>query len=324
MEPEDERTERGYGRPPASQAGQASPEWTGLALLVAALLAGLSVAVGGPASGLAHSVKRSILCAVSLDGGCPEPPALASAYGEEVSREVERLVPELRFEEGVLGMPVDFRTCRSPACAESAGSGVIRASEAAEPMTLFTRVIDCREGEGSHGAMCEGPARGNLYIHYWAYFPESSTFRGVPFLEDRGHHPHDWESTQVRIAPDGSISQRASSHAGYNHGRSVANWPSDAGVELPSGVDRLLRRDSPGGWGPWTGRWLVEGGSHAGNVSDPGGLSRYPRMSPGRKVRLIPLEAILREPLVRPAGFDPITPPWEKRVWSDPEAGGTG
>ena len=322
MEPEGERTERGYGRPPASQAGQASPEWTGLALLAAALLAGLSVAVGGPASGLAHSVKRSILCAVSLDGGCPEPPALASAYGEEVSREVERLVPELRFEEGVLGMPVDFRTCRSPGCAE--GEGRARSgSLAGEPATLFTRVVDCRHGGADAGRPgCRGDAAGNLYLQYWAYFPESATFRGVPVLAERGYHPHDWESVQVRIGPDGAFSQRASSHAGHVHGRSPLNWPTDAGLRGPERILERLGMRGGGGWGSWTGRWYLAGGSHAGAASaDP---ERHPVAIRRTGIRLVPLEAVRSDPLARPARFDPITPPWRKRLWFDPEATGTG
>jgi hypothetical protein len=322
VEPEGERTERGYGRPPASQAGQASLEWTGLVLLVAALLAGLSVAVGGPASGLAHSVKRSILCAASLAGGCPDGPTLASVYGDEVAGEVERMAPELRLEEGVLGMPVDFRTCRGPGCAEGAGR-MRTGSLAGEPATLFTRVVDCRDGGADADRPgCRGRAAGNLYFQYWAYFPESATFRGVPVLAERGYHRHDWESVQIRIDPSGEVSQRASSHAGHVHGRSVLNWPSDVGSR---GAERLLERfgiRSRGGWGERTGRWFMAGGSHAGAASaDP---DRHPVTVRRSRIRLVPLEAIRSGPLARPARFEPITPPWRKRVWSDPEAAGTG
>ena len=196
-------------------------------------------------------------------------------------------------------------------------------STADERLTLFTRVIDCRRG-GDPGVRCEGRAEGNLYIHYWAYFQESATFRDVPFLAGKGYHRHDWESVQVRIEPDGTVSQRASSHAGHNHTRSVGNWPSDVGIDLPDRMERMLGRESPGGWGPWTGRWLIEGGSHAGNVAEPGRMDRYPVESPKGAARLIPLESLGRDPLARPARFDPITPPWRKRVWSDPEAIGTG
>lgn len=304
------------------RSGQATPEWTGLVLLVAVLLVGLPVSLEGPAPGLAHSVKRSILCAVSLAGGCPKAPPLTAVYGEEVAGQVERLAPELRLEDGVLGMPVDFRTCRGPGCAE--GEGRLRSgSMAGEPATLFTRVIDCRPGGADAGRSgCRGRAAGNLYLQYWAYFPESATFRGVPLLAERGYHPHDWESVQVRIGPDGTESQRASSHAGHVHGRSPLNWPTDAGARGPERLlERLGLRDR-GGWGNRTGRWYVAGGSHAGAASaDPG---RHPITIRRDEVRLIPLEAVRSGALARPARFEPISPPWRKRLWFDPEASGTG
>lgn len=310
------------GRDAGSCSGQASPEWIGLALALAAALATLFVVAAPSAPGLAHSVYRSLLCAVSLAGSCPERPSLAATYGEEVSRKLESLAPELRLEDGPLGMPVDFRTCRSPACAE--GVGLRRSgSLAGEPATLFTRVIDCRAaGADSGGVACGGGASGNLYLQYWAYFPESSTFRGVPFLAARGHHPHDWETTQVRVEPDGTVSQRTSSHAGYVYGRSVLNWPTDAGLRgVERGLEELGVRQR-GGWGGWTGRWYVAGGSHAGAASaDP---SSHPVTIGRDRIRLVPLEGTVAGPLARAARFDPITPPWRKRAWTDPESDGTG
>ncbi len=303
-------------------SGQASPEWIGLALALAAALGAMFVVAGPSAPGFAHSVYRSLLCAASLSGGCPERPGLATTYGGEVGRTLRSHAPELRLEDGVLGMPVDFRTCRGSACAE--GSGLDRSgSVAGEPATLFTRVIDCRAGgAGSGGVACGGEASGNLYLQYWAYFPESSTFRGVPFLAARGHHRHDWETLQVRIEPDGTVSQRASSHAGYVYGRSALNWPSDAGLRGAERALETLGIRQRGGWGRWTGRWYVAGGSHAGAASaDP---SSHPVTVGRDRIRLIPLERAVTGPLARPARFDPIAPPWRKRVWTDPEAGGTG
>ncbi|MFZ9669179.1 MAG: hypothetical protein ACO3CR_04920 [Solirubrobacterales bacterium] len=303
-------------------SGQASLEWTGLAVVLAAGLGALFVVVAPSAPGFAHSVYRSLLCAASLSGGCPERPSLAATYGEEVSRRLESLAPELRLEDGVLGMPVDFRTCRSPACAE--GSGITRSGSLAdEPATLFTRVIDCRTiRANSEGAACGGEASGNLYLQYWAYFPESSTFRGAPVLERRGYHRHDWETTQVRIEPDGTVSQRTSSHAGYVYGRSVLNWPTDAGLRgVERGLESLGIRER-GGWGRRTGRWYVAGGSHAGAASaDP---SSHPVTVGRDRIRLVPLETTMTGALARAARFDPITPPWRKRVWTDPESDGTG
>ena len=310
------------GRRAEGCSGQASPEWIGLALALAAALGVMFVVAAPSAPGFAHSVYRSLLCAASLSGGCLERPSLAATYGGEVGRTLESYSPELRLEDGVLGMPVDFRTCRSPACAE--GSGLDRSgSVAGERATLFTRVVDCRAGgAGSGGAACDGEASGNLYLQYWAYYPESSTFQGVPLLDRHGHHVHDWEMTQVRIEPDGTVSQRTSSHAGYVYGRSALNWPSDAGLRGAERALEMVGIRQRGGWDRWTGRWYVAGGSHAGAASaDP---STH-RVTVGRdRIRLIPLERALAGALARSARFDPITPPWRKRVWLDPEAPGTG
>lgn len=305
---------------PAS--GQASTEWVGVGFLVAVLMVGISIQLLPSAPGLAHSVQRAILCATSLAGGCPVDPDLAGVYGEELAGTVEALAPELRLEEGVLGMPVDFRTCRSPGCAE--GEGLVReGSLAGETATLFTRVIDCRQDGSSAGNPgCRGRAAGNLYVQYWAYFPESATFRGVPVLADAGHHPHDWEAFQVRIGPDGSVSQRASSHAGYVHGRTFLNWPSDAGLDGPEVILEAIGLRAPGGWGPGTGRWFLAGGSHAGAVSAD--ADRHPITVKGTGIRLVPLERARTGPLADPARFEPITPPWRKRVWTQPESGSTG
>lgn len=312
------------GRPDRreGESGQASVEWLGLILVLAGLFALLGSGVGRlEVAGIAHSIHRSLLCAVASADDCPGESRLAM-YGSEVESLIRHLVPEIRFGRDPLGMPVDFRVCRSPACAVPATGA--EKSGAGEPLTLFTRVIDCRRAARRGVVRCDGPAEGNLYLQIWAYFPESATFRGVPLLSERGHHRHDWESVQFRIEPDGTVSQRASSHAGHNHTRSVGNWPSDAGIDLPPRLDRLLGRESPGGWGPWTGKWLIEGGSHAGNVADGGIPDRYPVRVPGRDAALVPLEGIRGDALVRPARFGPITPPWRKRLWTDPEAVGTG
>lgn len=312
--------------PGSGESGQSSVEWVGLVLLLSGAFASLSLI--GPTvspSAFVHSIHRAILCAAAFGDRCPGGPPI-DHYGAEVAALVRRYEPEIAFGPDLLGMPVDFRTCRSPGCAEPQTGRRLAGSTADERLTIFTRVIDCRGGRKGEfgGPGCRSSAEGNLYIQFWAYFPESATLRGVPVLERRGWHRHDWESTQVRIGRDGSVSQRASSHSGHNHTRSLANWPSDAGIELPSRMDRLLGRRSAGGWGPWTGRWLIAGGSHAGNVADEGEPDSYPVVSRRGTANLVPLEAVRGDALVRPARFDPISPPWEKHLWSDPEAIGTG
>jgi hypothetical protein len=300
------------GRAFRARTGQASAEWVGLITLLAICflafsLAGLSV----PGTALVHSVSRSILCAASLSDGCFGEGSLDAVYGEEVAELVRSNSPDLMFGPDLLGLPVDFRSCRSAACADPPGEGIISRSSAGEPVTLFTRVIDSRES-------------GGVYIQYWAYYPESASLRGVPVLEEQGFHRHDWESVQLKIGSDGEVEQRASSHAGYNHTRSIANWGSDAGSSLLRRAAEAAGLRRPGGWGGATGRWLIAGGSHAGNVDGPIDGSRYRTRTPAGLIRLIPLEGIQGAPLVRPADFEPITPPWRKSVWTDPEAEGTG
>jgi hypothetical protein len=310
------------------QDGQASVEWVGLVAIISAVVVAMALAgTSIPGTALVHSMSRSILCAVSLSGGCAGEGSPERTYGAQVAEQVRANAPDLLFGPDLLGLPVDFRTCRSPACADSPGERTVSGSSAGEPVTLFTRVIDCREGFESNGAPpagCEASGDGRLYIQYWAYYPESASLRGVPLLEDEGYHPHDWESVQVRIDSDGNVDQRASSHAGYNHSRSAANWGSDMGWGLLRKAAEAAGLRERGGWGPATGRLLVAGGSHAGNVESAVEERAYSTRVPARKLRLVPLEQVRSGPLARPASFEPISPPWEKRVWTDPEAEGTG
>ena len=294
-----------------SPKAQSTLEWVGLITLVAVLMAALAASgVTVPAAGLAHSVSRKILCAASLSGGCAGKGSLEATYGKELADLVRAGTPTLMYGPDMLGLPVDYRTCRSPYCADAPGQGEVSRSTAGEPVTLFTRVA---RGED-----------GSTYIQYWAYYPESASLRGAPMLEEEGYHPHDWESMQVRISPDGTVSQRASSHAGYNHSRSAANWGSDAGWGFVTDATEAVGLREKGGWGEPTGRYLIAGGSHAGNVDGDHGSDEYPSYTPAGLVRLVPLESIKDGPLARPARFDPITPPWEKQVWTDPESEGTG
>lgn len=326
----------------SGESGQSTVEWIGLVLLLAVLVTGLAAAgVRLPGPALAQAVVRKMLCAASLSSGCGEAPSLEGTYGDRIAGDIRRHAPSLHFGPDLLGLPVDYRNCRSAWCADSPGAGMVTESTAGEPVTLFTRTLDCREGAlsaapgetgagtaaaGSAGASpdCSGDRAGKLFITYWAYYPESASLRGVPVLEQKGFHPHDWESFQVRVDPDGTVLNRASSHNGYNHGRSAANWGSDAGWGFLKRAAEKTGLRRKGGWGEATGRYLVAGGSHAGNVSDRAGEWAYPSWTPASRVRLVPLERIRNGPLARPARFDPITPPWKKEVWLDGEAEGTG
>jgi hypothetical protein len=287
-----------------------------------ALLLGALVAVGVrvPGNEVGRAVVSRILCAASFAEGCGDEPAMIAAYGTEVGKLIREHMPTVAFEAGSRAVPVDFRRCRSRACGDGAEDGIVHRTERHLPVTAFVHVVDCREGEAdrfeAEGADCSGAATGNLYLQYWTYYADSAALRGVPVLGKRGFHEDDWESVQIRIRPDGSVQQRASSHHGYNHRRSPANWGADAGLGPLGDLAEIVGAREPGGWGPETGLLLVSGGSHAGNVA---GAGRGTRFVPGRRVHLIPLEDVAASDRTRFA----VTPPWHKKVWRDPEAEGT-
>ncbi len=273
----------------SSERAQSTVEWIGLVFVVSSVLALLVSLAGlaGSAIALAATIKSKLACAVSLADDCGGgESALVSAYGPELAAEVAERTPRLVYEEGMRALPVDYRSCREDPCSMGAERGEVQSSDTGEPVTLFTRVIE---------------RGGYLYLQYWAYYPGSNT----QVWGDRGHHADDWESMQLRVGPAGAEA-RASSHQGYNYAGGPGNWLSDAGVTHRSEV-----------WGPSEGAYFISGGSHAGHASDD--VEPY-RWTPGDDVRLVPLEPI--------ATTDPdvdfaITPPWLKRVWSDPEYRGT-
>jgi hypothetical protein len=302
------------------ERGQGTVEWVGLVCLVSlALVAVIGLGVRMPGVGLAKAIGSRILCAVAMGDRCGDEPALIAAYGSEVGGLVRRHMPSLLFEHGSQALPVNFRRCRSTACGDGMDHGVVVRSDTSLSVVAFVHVIDCRADAlaGSEAADydCSGSRAGNLYVQYWTYYADSATLRGVPLVGAAGYHHDDWESVQVRIRPDGSVDERASSHDGYNHDRSVANWGSDAGIGALRGLAEALGARPENGWGPETRRLFVSGGSHAGNLTgDDGG-----RRTPGRRVHLIPLEPIAAHSSAR---FT-IHAPWHKQVWRDPEAEGT-
>jgi len=327
-------------------------EWVGLLAVVAlGFVALVAVGVRVPGVGVARAVASRMLCAVAMADGCGDEPVLIATYGDEVGRLVRRHMPTLLFERGSRAMPVDFRRCRATACGDGSMRGLVHRTDARLPVTAFVHVIDCREGQtGDHppasaeagfggearrltgGAMqlgddpgslsrpdCSGTRAGNLYIQYWTYYADSATLRGVPLAGDAGYHRDDWEGVQIRIGLDGQIDQRASSHHGYNYAQSLANTSSDAGVGPLRDAAEAVGVRPRGGWGPETRLLLVSGGSHAGNAS---GFLRIDRVTPGRRVHLVPLEPVAMA-YGRTYRFA-IGAPWHKLAWRDPEARGTG
>jgi hypothetical protein len=304
------------------ERGQSTVEWVGLLLVVALLLCGL-VAAGArvPGASLARAVASRLLCAAALADRCGDEPILIAAYGTEVGKLVRRHMPSLLFERGSRAVPVDFRRCREAECGDAAEHGYVKRTEAGLPVSAFVHVVDCRfeaarrsEAEGAH---CSGSRAGNLYIQYWTYYADSATMRGVPVVGDDGYHRDDWEGVQIRIRPDGSVDERASSHRSYNQRPGpVGGWASDAGIDSVKHATEALGLRGGNGWGPETHLLIVSGGSHAGNTA---GIPRIERLTPRNRVHLIPLESIAATSKARFA----VNPPWRKHVWRDPEAEGT-
>jgi hypothetical protein len=304
------------------ERGQSTVEWVGL-LLVAALLLGAMVAAGVrvPSAALAQAVASRILCAAALADRCGDEPVLIATYGTEVGGLVRRHMPSLLFEQGSKAVPVDFRRCRETACGDGAEHGYVKRTDAGLPVSAFIHVVDCRpdsaEDSEAEGADCSGPRAGNLYIQYWTYYADSATFRGIPVAGAAGYHRDDWEGVQIRIGPDGSVDERASSHEGYNQRPGpVGGWASDAGIDSVKSATEALGLRAENGWGAETHLLIVSGGSHAGNAA---GIPRIERLTPRNRVQLIPLEPIAAATDARFA----INPPWRKQVWFDPEAEGT-
>ncbi len=287
----------------ASERGQSTVEWLGLVLGVSGLVAAVATTAGAalPGGTLARAVAARIVCAIELADSCDSdrPGGLARVYGAELAATLAAEAPQIRYEPGMNALPIDYRRCREDSCANGAAGIRVARTLTGERATLFTRVIDCRPGSLTPGADCSGRPAGSLYLQYWLYYPGSATGEGSTPLRGAirevsaalgkpSYHPDDWESFQLRIRPGGAAHARASSHHGYGPG-----W-------VPA-------RDA---------HYRVAGGSHAGTVGPAG----FDRITNPRHLRLIALEPIAghrREPEFA------VTPPWRKRVWSEPEYEGT-
>lgn len=307
-------------------------EWIALLLLVALILAALAWAAGLrlPGLALADALVERLVCAVRLTEDCRDEPKLKSAYGADTAALLRAHAPALLYEEGMTALPIDYRRCRADSCAAGT-DGVVSRSKAGEPVTAFTHVVDCRPGAAAateeRGADCPGQSEGNLYLQYWFYYPGSATAEGSTPLKGairKGSaalgkptfHPDDWESYQVRIGPAGRFA-RASSHHGYSYELGSARLIPGHRIDRSRGRPRILRRPPvENGWGPDTDTLYVSGGSHAGNARVYRVVFRTTR---DHRLRLIPLSQIAHNDTTSFA----VTPPWRKRVFVDPEYGGT-
>jgi hypothetical protein len=299
-----------------AEDGQAAVEWIGLVLLVALVLGAL-LSFGPRIDGWSFGgfLAHHFSCAVT--GSCRDDDrALRRAYGERDAALVRDLAPNLVYEPGERQLPVDWRRCRRPRCAEAPderGLDVHR-SDAGERATVFTHLLR-RDGR--------------TYVQYWLYYPDSNTVWAgsdkawealwlIPRLQGLvprvpaypGFHRDDWEGYVVRLEPDGSAWVRASSHGHWQGCK-------ESGCE-----------------GEWTGRtgWTrVSRGSHAGHIpmgdTRPLRRGRTPllpghdldeRTTTAEGLRLIPLETHDTSRYRR--GDPKIAPPWRKDAYRDPES----
>ena len=298
------------------QGGQATLEYVGMVLLVAALFA-VFAAIAGPSlpgGGIARALADGLLCAVGSSDRChgSEPGAAVSptvaAYGHEIAAMLDRSAPDIFFEaDDFVSLPVDFRDCRERRCADTLRAGSVHATQTGLPPVAFTHVIDCRQAPApasrpAGGYDCSGARAGHVYLQYWLYYPDSLT-HGLGRVG--GFHLDDWESYQTRIDGDGSAAARASSHHGYN-GRQggISSIGSDTGWSPHPGWDSSLNT------------LHVASGSHAGTTGAAYGDSRA--------IHREDLVLIPAEPIASSSAADfAVSPPWRKEVWRDPEAMGT-
>jgi hypothetical protein len=283
-----------------------------------------------PGIALVHAIGERIVCAVRLTEDCRDEPKLRAANGAELAALLRAHAPALLYEEGMRTLPVDFRECRADACADGPATGSVTRSGAGLRTVAFTHVIDCRAGQiattEAWGGDCSGARAGNLYLQFWLYYAGSATAEGSTPLKGPirrvstalGHpsyHPDDWEGYQVRIGPDGS-SARATSHHGYSYsldGRTLVPYT------LARGADGWRLERIPiavNGWGPEGDTYYISGGSHAGAARAG---RRVLRTTKDGRLMLIPLETLPDRDRYSFA----VSPPWRKRVYFDPEYGGT-
>jgi hypothetical protein len=136
------------------QSGQATVEWSGIVLMLALALGGLlatAPAIDGRSLGgfLAHRIT----CPITRD--CHDgDAALGRAYGVAMGELVRAHAPNLVYEPGERQIPVDWRRCRRPECANAPDERTldVHRSDRGKRATVFTRVV--------HRA-------GRTYIQYW-------------------------------------------------------------------------------------------------------------------------------------------------------------
>jgi len=153
------------------ESGAATVEHAGLSLMLALIvLAAIAALAAGPPEGareLGTTLTRKIRCAASGPGPCWRDP-LTEAYGRPVAGAVRALAPTPAAVAAPAGalLPVDFRRCRTAACALP-GPQSPRLTATGRRTTVFVEVRDARRGGGQ------------VRIVYWEYRPGLG-WLGVP------------------------------------------------------------------------------------------------------------------------------------------------
>ena len=141
------------------ETGAATVEHAGLSLMLAMIVvAGVAALAGGSPDGsreLGTTLTRKIRCASAGPGPCWRDP-LTEAYGRPLAGAVRALAAVPAEVDGLL--PVDFRRCRTPACA-SVGAESPRLTATGRRVTTFVAVRD------------ERSSAGEVRIVYWEYRP---------------------------------------------------------------------------------------------------------------------------------------------------------
>jgi Flp pilus assembly pilin Flp len=142
------------------EAGAATIEHAGLSLLVALLAVGLVAALASAPSPagreLGFALARKLRCAAVGPGPCWRDP-LTEAYGRPLAGAVRALAPTAGAAGPAGLLPVDFRRCRSAACARPGPRPGLTTSN--RRVTAFVSVADRRS------------ALGTVRITFWLYRP---------------------------------------------------------------------------------------------------------------------------------------------------------
>jgi hypothetical protein len=317
------------------ERGQATVEFAALVLL-AALALGALAATSARFDGrsFAGFLAHHMTCAMKRDCHRGED-LLARAYGPDDADLVRDLAPNLVYEPGERQLPVDWRHCRRPACAEARDERDldVHVTDAGERATAFTRLI--RRGA-------------RAYLQYWLYYPDSkSVWAASDWFWERaweaarhrglasstpdypGAHRDDWEGYAVRVEPDGRVLARVSSHGHWTsckkEGRCEGRWAEATRwtrVSRGSHAGHIPFRTEVLGPSPGVAPQLVLApgapGTRVRQMPLLPGHDLHERTTTAEGLRLVPLETLDAR------GYRPrdqhVRPPWQKGAYWDPES----